>query len=401
MRNIYFKGSIGGHAKAPVSKILRGIHARIRLTARVTSLLIVVCAAAPPAPAMDAETSMPQRSLIIGTEKSPPFAMKNPDGTWSGISMILWKRICVRLGKTYEIKEYNSVQQLLGAVANGSVDAAISAISVNSEREQRVDFSQPYFASDLGIAMRASSLATYIRIFSAMFSRTILVLLVLMMSLPLLVGAIVWLCERRCNPIHFGGHPIKGIGSGFWWAAVTMTNVGYGDKVPSGFPGRFTAVVWMFLGSIIISMFTATITSLLTVSHFKEQFINIDDLRVMDRVGTVRGTIEEDYLTSRIELFQHPLLYESIEGAMSALDKRQIDAVIYDQPILVFEAKRFYGGRMKILPLPLSVQTYAIALPYGSPLRRPINAILLSEMSNPEWQGILSLYLGRDAFHQN
>jgi len=314
--------------------------------------------------------------------------------------MILWKHICDKLDKEYVVREFTNVHSLLDAVSDGTVDAAISAISVNSEREQRMDFSQPYFASELGIALRANSFETMMHIVATIFSKTVLVLIILMLALPLVVGAVIWMCERRYNPEHFGGHPVKGIGSGFWWAAVTMTGVGYGDKVPSGLPGRFTAVLWMFIGIIIVSLFTAAVTSILTVSHFKDQFISMDDLRVMDRVGTVRGTIEEDFLTSRAELFQSPVLYDTIESAMTALDTGQIDAVVFDEPILAFEARRHYPGRMKIFPLPLSMQTYAIALPYGSPLRRQVNTLLLSETSNPEWQGVLSLFLTKDIFRR-
>ena len=42
------------------------------------------------------------------------------------------------------------------------------------------------------------------------------------------VGTLIWILERRKNPEHFSPIPVKGLGSAFWWSAVTMTTVGYG-----------------------------------------------------------------------------------------------------------------------------------------------------------------------------
>ena len=39
------------------------------------------------------------------------------------------------------------------------------------------------------------------------------------------------------------------IGTGLWWAAQTVTTVGYGDNVPMNLAGRLIAVLVMLLGS--------------------------------------------------------------------------------------------------------------------------------------------------------
>ena len=51
------------------------------------------------------------------------------------------------------------------------------------------------------------------------------------------------------------------IGSGLWWAAQTVTTVGYGDNVPVTVAGRLVAVLVMFLGISFLTVITAAITS--------------------------------------------------------------------------------------------------------------------------------------------
>ena len=51
------------------------------------------------------------------------------------------------------------------------------------------------------------------------------------------------------------------IGSGLWWAAQTVTTVGYGDDVPVSFAGRLLAVGVMLVGIGFLTVITAVITS--------------------------------------------------------------------------------------------------------------------------------------------
>jgi len=43
--------------------------------------------------------------LIVGTKHIPPFAIKNPEGSWNGISIELWRQIAADLNREYELRE--------------------------------------------------------------------------------------------------------------------------------------------------------------------------------------------------------------------------------------------------------------------------------------------------------
>ena len=51
------------------------------------------------------------------------------------------------------------------------------------------------------------------------------------------------------------------IGTGLWWAAQTVTTVGYGDNVPMNLAGRLVAVLVMLVGIGFLTVVTAAITS--------------------------------------------------------------------------------------------------------------------------------------------
>jgi len=56
----------------------------------------------------------------------------------------------------------------------------------------------------------------------------------------------------------------------FWWAIVTMTTVGYGDFTPKTLPGRLFAVLVMFAGISLVSLLTATISSIFVARKIRE-----------------------------------------------------------------------------------------------------------------------------------
>jgi voltage-gated potassium channel len=61
------------------------------------------------------------------------------------------------------------------------------------------------------------------------------------------------------------------IGSGLWWAAQTVTTVGYGDNVPTTLAGRIAAVLVMLVGIGFLTVITAAITSTFVSRTRREQ----------------------------------------------------------------------------------------------------------------------------------
>lgn len=67
-----------------------------------------------------------------------------------------------------------------------------------------------------------------------------------------------WLLERDANPQQFAN-----FGEALWWAVVTTTTVGYGDKFPITLGGRIVAGVLMLTGIGLIGTLAATLSNAL------------------------------------------------------------------------------------------------------------------------------------------
>jgi ABC-type amino acid transport substrate-binding protein len=116
---------------------------------------LLICARMCQAQAQDLQkTETPaQPELLIGTKEAPPFAMKAADGTWQGISIDLWRRIADELHLRYRFDEEASVPDLIAGVATGKFDIVAAAMTVTAERARILDFTQPFYATGLGIAI--------------------------------------------------------------------------------------------------------------------------------------------------------------------------------------------------------------------------------------------------------
>jgi voltage-gated potassium channel len=63
---------------------------------------------------------------------------------------------------------------------------------------------------------------------------------------------------------------IKSAGDAFWWAFVTMTTVGYGDKYPVTWEGRMVACILMTAGAGLFATSTAFIAAMFLHPESKE-----------------------------------------------------------------------------------------------------------------------------------
>ncbi|HTX18428.1 MAG TPA: ion channel [Bacteroidota bacterium] len=123
--------------------------------------------------------------------------------------------------------------------------------------------------------------------------------LAIVIALTMTVAAfLMLLSENRANSRQF-----ETFGDALWWSIVTVATVGYGDKVPITPLGRIVGSVTIISGLILISLFTATISSVFVARKIKEsqglQDINVtghllicgwnshveDILRILHRSG--------------------------------------------------------------------------------------------------------------------
>ena len=331
---------------------------------------------------------LPDRELIVATKEAPPFAIKGPDGSWQGISIDLWRRAADQLHLRYRFIEASTVQDLMAATGKGEADAAVAAITVTARRAEASDFTQPYYQSGLGVAV-AGGVANWLPIvrtfLSIRFFGAILVLLVI----ALIVGMLIWLFERGQNN-HFGGTPARGLTSGIWWSAVAMTQAGAAQGAPSSLPGRLLAVVWMIVSIITIAVFTGGITSAITTHQLQGLVRNLDDLRSL-RVGVVNNTSSVDFLVQ--QRISH-LGFADPSAALSAVQSGQIDAFVYDRPLLSWIVHGHFPS-LQVLNLTFDPQNYAIALPLNSALRLPLDIALLDAVTSEWWKQELYRYLGQ------
>lgn len=340
-------------------------------------------------PSAAASNTALQKELVIGTKEAPPFAMKDSDGNWSGISIDLWRRVAGELHLHYRFAEEPNVQSLIDGVATRKYDVAVAALSVTATRESIVDFTQPFYVTGLGIAVPAGGEANWAPVIHTLTSFGFAQAVAALVGLALIVGLVIWLFERHHNE-HFGGSAAKGLSSGVWWSTVAMTQRYAGEMGPRSLAGRIVAIVWMVGSIVAIAIFTASVTSSLTIRHLQGNVHEVSDLSSA-RVGAATGTSTEDTLAMlRIPYREYAT---PIDG-LKALRSHSLDAFVYDKPLLAWIIHTQFPSSVELIQTTFETQEYAFALPIGSALEKPLNVAILQAVESDWWQPTVFRYVG-------
>ena len=81
-------------------------------------------------------------------------------------------------------------------------------------------------------------------------------------------GVLMWLLDRNEYP---------NVGVAMWWAAQTVTTVGYGDVTPSKPAGRIIGLFVMLYGIAFVTIFVAATTSIFVARAAEERGIVEDE----------------------------------------------------------------------------------------------------------------------------
>jgi ABC-type amino acid transport substrate-binding protein len=342
-----------------------------------------------PVNAIAQDASAAPEKVLVGVWDEPPLAMKTKDGRWVGLGIELWQAIAQKLGVEFELREY-SFKKELDAVTRGEVDV-IPALAATDEHEIILDLSHPYLRSGSAIAVKAeASQHSWFRFAGHLVSLNVLPVIGLLIVLSVTAGVIVWLFEARRNPEMFDGETPRGIADGIWWAIVTLTSVGYGDKTPKTLGGRMVAIIWMFASVILIASFIATITTSFTVVELKGKVHGLSDLPSV-RVGSLNQSQDLNFLVKRGIAV---LPYENVLDGLQAIIDKKIDAFVFNEAVLKHLVRTEFPGRVHVLAGTFDHYYVSMAMPSGSQLREPLNRALLEITAKDDWLRLMELYIG-------
>lgn len=337
------------------------------------------------------DAAQPQSKIKVGISPFSPFViLKGTEPT--GAAIDLWNELSLKMNVDYEFVECTGVADKLKRLEDGSIDIAIGGITVTSERERRIDFSHPLIDTGLDILILISDSTPVISFMSTLFTKNKLMIMAGLLLLLVCAGHIIWLVERssKRTTTMFNRKYFPGVLEGIYWALVTASTVGYGDKVPKRWVGRILAGILILIFLPTFGYFIAQLSSNLTVSSLKYDIRGPEDL-VGRRVAVVEGTTSEDLMKQQHSLIQ---AYENIDEAYAALLAETVDAVVYDAPILLYYAQSEGKGKVTVVGKKFAPQDYAIAVSQGSKWLERINRAVLATEESGEAKRIRTKWFG-------
>jgi len=317
------------------------------------------------------------------TRVLPPLVVQQ-QGQLSGFSIDLWNKIAERLQMKTSYQVAPDVRALLEEVRSGKAEVGISAISITAAREKEFDFSQPMLNAGLQIMVRGKGQESGSNplwdVLGLLFSKAILVWLGIALLLILVPAHLVWLLERGDKD---GLVPTKnyipGIFHAMFWAAGTLAT--QGEQMPRQWLARVIAVLWMFTGVVFVAFYTAQLAATLTVQQIQGTINGPDDLQGR-RVATTGGSTAAAFLR---ELKAQVQEVTRIDEAFDALLNNDVDAVVFDAPVLQYYAANA-KGRVHMVGSLFRKEDYGIVFQPASPLRKQVNQALLALREDGTYQ---------------
>ena len=209
-----------------------------------------------------------------------------------------------------------------------------------------------------------------------------------------MAGHIIWALERHKNPENFPTAYLDGIDDGVWWAAVTLTTVGYGDKVPNTPAGRSFALILMFAGLVISGIFVGVVSSAVLSATDATSEAGVidswDDVRDSETICTFPW-LYSLYLGGVNAQF---VMADSFSECASNLRAKTATMVYMDTPIMLSALSAYEIGLRESYSMthPFSFSRVAIMFPEmactnetTSSLQDKVDATMLEIFAEPEF----------------
>jgi len=332
------------------------------------------------------------RVLRVETFVVAPFVMER-NGALTGFSIELWEDVAARLNlkTTYHVAV--GVQAGLDALRSARADLLVSGVVITAERDREFDFSYPILGAGQQIMVRDSGETTIpnplIRTLRLLISTTALWWLGAAVLLMLIPAHLIWVLERR-HPR--GIIPTKkyfpGIFHAMHWSATTLLT--QADQTPRQPLARVVSFFLMFISVIFVALYTAQLTSSLTVEQIRGTINGPQDL-AGKRVGTIKDSISVSYLRAFNSVVEE---FPQTDAMFQALLDKKVDALLLGAPPLRYYATHEGKGLVRMVGPEFNRADAGIVFPIDSPLRRQVNSALVATHEDGTYQRLYGKWFG-------
>lgn len=327
------------------------------------------------------------QNITVGITEFAPCIIKDDTGKLSGFDIDLWNAISAKIGVTTTYKEVK-FSELIPLLEQGELDGATAGITINAEREKRIDFSQPYLNSGLRIVVNNNDTGVF-SIFKSPVVIKVLKLLGLFMLFIIGMAHIVWIAERGKDSINDKYFP--GIFDACWFSVVTSSTVGYGDTTPQKWSGKIVSIILITAGVALFGVIAGEVSGAVTTASLKSQ-LSADDLSGK-LVATKEGTVSETYLK---QAGATVVTFDRIESAYEKVGSGELRIAVFDSPSVLYYVNTpgLGKGRVKTVGDMFYRHHFGFAFPENSPLKERVDRALLEMRETGEYKAIYAKWFG-------
>ncbi|XP_022795633.1 uncharacterized protein LOC111334203 [Stylophora pistillata] len=188
-------------------------------------------------------------------------------------------------------------------------------------------------------------------------------------------GIVMWLMDFFFNAQEFPSSLIRGPIEGMWWAFVTMTTLGYGDRVPRAIHSKFFGIVWITCGLVIIALVMSFITTSLTMDVIKS------DIAVYGSKVSAIDDSPEFRLGIRLNARMHGV--STLEDLYQSLKDRRVDGALIDSYTLGSRKELFSDGVLRMTKIISFSSAYGVVMAgYARKLQKCFRDFLKEERAS-------------------
>lgn len=337
----------------------------------------------------DAQPSQPNSQVVkVGVYVNPPFVLKEGDG-YSGMAVELWQKVAADLAVVSKYEEFQNDADLVEAVANGTVHAAVTNLGITTSRAQRVDFTQPWFDAGLRVMVHSDARANIIDLIGDLRDAGHLANFAWIAVGILAATVLLTIFDRRFDT-EFHRRWRDGLAENFHHVTSLATKGEASRKNLLGWVGRIGQGLWLLCSIAVIAYVASSITSVMTASHISNRINSVADLQGKI-VGVRRGSVGEDYMKAskvRTRSFNH------IAEAAAALARREISAIVDDNPVLEYFSHTHPDLPLDVVGNTFHPDKYGFAFTPGSTLTKPVSLRIIGLQESGEVEKLRSRYFG-------